>query len=90
MYKHALALILAFVISSCISSPDSKTDYSGYSEKQLIDMWGVPTGNYTTNDGSLYLEFKSSYDAGGNTYSCTRNFTLKNNKVVAWKRLGYC
>ena len=88
--KKLLALLLLFSISSCITSPDSKIDYSGYSEKQLIDMWGLPTGTYSTKDGSLYLEFKSSYNAGGNTYSCTRNFTLKDDRVVSWKRLGYC
>jgi len=88
--KKLVALLLLFTISGCISSPDSKTNYSGYSENQLVEQWGVPTGSYIATDGTLFLEFKSSYTAGGNLYSCTRNFSLKNNKVVSWKRLGYC
>jgi len=88
--KKLLALLLLFTISSCISSPDSKTNYSGYSENQLVEKWGVPTGSYIATDGTLFLEFKYSYTVSGNLYSCTRNFSLKNNKVVSWKRSYDC
>ena len=91
MKRFVLSFYILFFLTSCGLTPvDAKKDYTGYTESQLVSMWGVPTGTYKTNDGKLFLDFERSYDAGGNTYKCKRSFVLQNSKVVSWKLLGYC